>query len=278
MLGGMRDERPEASPPLAFVRVREVVRVSAAPGVHRRVASAGEPSLVVALRGRVRVQDDAIVVAELEPRDVLFASPEGALRVHAAHREALVVAARLDGAVPGAPARVHLRSGDLAGRPALGALLDALEAELALRAPDARALAALLEATSTHLSRASAPAVDPQVARVVEAVRKDPGRPWTLEALAKVAGLSRAALVRRLRRALGAAPLEFVHEQRMRRAAERLSLTEDGLAEIAVLVGYASEFAFAKAFKRRFGIAPGLFRRRQRAELRGLRPTMLRAA
>lgn len=121
-----------------------------------------------------------------------------------------------------------------------------------------RAVVAVIEA---ELGLARAP-LDPFVARAVEAMRRDPAKPWTLAALARVSGLSRAPLARRFRRSLGTSPRQWLVDLRLRRAAEHLVSTDDGLAEVAVLVGYGSEFAFAKAFKRRYGLAPGHFRRR----------------
>jgi AraC-like DNA-binding protein len=103
--------------------------------------------------------------------------------------------------------------------------------------------------------------VDPHVARAVEAMKADPARRWTVAALARVGGLSRAAFARHFTRALGMSPLRWLTEHRLTLARERLERTDLTLAAIAVEVGYESEFAFAKAFKRLVGIAPGQFRR-----------------
>jgi transcriptional regulator GlxA family with amidase domain len=61
---------------------------------------------------------------------------------------------------------------------------------------------------------------------------------------------------------MGRAPLGWLTEHRLRLAQDRLLSTDLGLAGIASDIGYASEFAFAKAFKRHFGVAPGAYRRR----------------
>ena len=103
----------------------------------------------------------------------------------------------------------------------------------------------------------------------------DPARRWTVAELARVAGLSRAAFARRFRRAMGVAPLRHLTELRMRFAAEQLATNADKLAAIAALVGYTSEFAFAKAFKRVFGISPGSFRSTRRG---GVVRAVIRAA
>lgn len=103
---------------------------------------------------------------------------------------------------------------------------------------------------------------DGYVARALDAMKADPARRWTVSALARICGLSRAAFARRFTRALGVSPLRWLTEHRLRLAQERLRETDLTLAAIAAELGYTSEFAFAKAFKRLFGIAPGLFRRR----------------
>jgi AraC-like DNA-binding protein len=104
--------------------------------------------------------------------------------------------------------------------------------------------------------------VDSHVERALATMKADPSRRWTVAALARVAGLSRAPFARRFGRAVGTPPLRYLTELRLRQAATRLVTTDARLAEIAVDVGYATEFSFAKAFKRAYGVAPGLFRRR----------------
>jgi transcriptional regulator GlxA family with amidase domain len=96
-------------------------------------------------------------------------------------------------------------------------------------------------------------------------MKADPSRRWTVAALARVGGLSRAAFARRFTRALGVSPLRWLSEHRLRMAETRLVETDVGLAGIAFEIGYESEFAFAKAFKRLFGVAPGIYRRRARS-------------
>jgi transcriptional regulator GlxA family with amidase domain len=112
---------------------------------------------------------------------------------------------------------------------------------------------------------------DEAIARALLAMDRDPARRWTVAELAKIAGLSRASFARRFRRALGVTPLRHLTDLRMRFAAEQLTSNVDKLAAIAALVGYTSEFAFAKAFKRAFGISPGSFRN-------GAREATIRAA
>jgi len=102
---------------------------------------------------------------------------------------------------------------------------------------------------------------DTFVEKAVAAMRADPARRWTVAALSRVAGLSRAPFARRFRRATGMPPLRWLTEHRLGLAQRSLVEGDLPLAEIAVEIGYASEFALSKAFKRLFGIAPGLYRR-----------------
>jgi AraC-like DNA-binding protein len=87
------------------------------------------------------------------------------------------------------------------------------------------------------------------------------GENWTVTRLARALGMSRAACARRFTRALGTTPLRYLTLERMRLAAKLLQEGDLSLAEIAARVGYESEFAFSRAFKRAYGVPPGQFRR-----------------
>ena len=104
---------------------------------------------------------------------------------------------------------------------------------------------------------------DPAVGAALRALHAQPAHPWTVEELAGVASLSRAALAKRFTAEVGAPPMTYLTQWRMGLA--RQSLSEDGatLAAVARQVGYASEYAFAAAFKREVGEAPGRWRARQ---------------
>lgn len=104
-------------------------------------------------------------------------------------------------------------------------------------------------------------AADEYVTRALAAMKKDPARRWTVASLARVAGLSRAPFARRFRRATGASPLRWLTAHRLALAESLLVSRDSTLAAIAAEVGYSSEFAFSKAFKRLVGIAPASFRR-----------------
>jgi len=106
--------------------------------------------------------------------------------------------------------------------------------------------------------------LDLQIARALAAMKADPARRWTVAQLAKIAGMSRAAFARRFKRSMRAPPLRWLTEHRLKIARTRLVETELALAAVAQEIGYVSEFAFAKTFKRMFGVAPGNFRRMAR--------------
>jgi AraC-like DNA-binding protein len=102
---------------------------------------------------------------------------------------------------------------------------------------------------------------DPQVHKAVQALHTDCARPWTLEALASVAGLSRTSLAERFRTTMGNTPLNYLRTLRMQQAMGALSASERSLEQIAQEVGYQDAFSFSKVFKKTVGVAPRDFRR-----------------
>jgi AraC family transcriptional regulator, alkane utilization regulator len=101
---------------------------------------------------------------------------------------------------------------------------------------------------------------DPQMATAIERIHRHPDQGWTVGELAAEVALSRSAFAARFRRVVGESPKRYVTRTRLAYAATLLHKTDASLAEIAHSVGYGSEFSFAKAFKRTFGIAPGAYR------------------
>ncbi|MGJ6966504.1 AraC family transcriptional regulator [Streptosporangium sp. G11] len=102
---------------------------------------------------------------------------------------------------------------------------------------------------------------DPVTTAALQAMHRDPARPWTVATLAAEAGLSRAPFARRFTALLGQPPLTYLTWWRMTTAARLLRESDAPLHTVATSVGYTSEFAFANAFKRRYGTAPGRYRR-----------------
>jgi AraC-like DNA-binding protein len=95
----------------------------------------------------------------------------------------------------------------------------------------------------------------------LERIHAEPERPWTVTDLAHEVALSRSAFAHRFSRAVGEPPHAYLARWRMTVAGRLLRDSDLKLAAVAHRVGYASEFAFAKAFKRDYGIAPGAYRR-----------------
>ena len=110
-------------------------------------------------------------------------------------------------------------------------------------------------------SRWAAALRDPPVAAGLEAMHSDPAHGWTVAELGSRGGLSRAAFARRFMAAIGQPPLAYLTWWRMVTAARLLLEPNASLPVVADQVGYESEFAFAKAFKRVHGVAPGAYRR-----------------
>ncbi|MEW2157458.1 AraC family transcriptional regulator [Streptomyces sp. NPDC007189] len=102
---------------------------------------------------------------------------------------------------------------------------------------------------------------DPAVAAALRAVHAEPGRPWTVAELGAAGGLSRAAFARRFTALVGEPPLTYLTWWRMTTAGRLLRSDDLSLRQIAERTGYTSEFAFAKAFKREYGVPPGQYRR-----------------
>ncbi|MCW5655360.1 AraC family transcriptional regulator [Hydrogenophaga sp.] len=107
---------------------------------------------------------------------------------------------------------------------------------------------------------------DPQVGRVLALMHDQPAHAWTLDELARRAGLSRTALAERFRQAMGDTPLNHLRTLRMQRAMKLLSETSQPLEAVATTVGYQDAFSFSKVFKRTVGASPRAFRQQDAAE------------
>jgi len=102
---------------------------------------------------------------------------------------------------------------------------------------------------------------DRKIGATLRLVHRDLAAGWTVESLAAASGMSRSAFAQRFRDKVGRSPLDYLAHWRMFRAQGMLRHSEQALAAIAMVVGYESEAAFNKAFKRRTGVSPGLYRR-----------------
>ncbi|MCK1323598.1 AraC family transcriptional regulator [Bradyrhizobium sp. 156] len=102
---------------------------------------------------------------------------------------------------------------------------------------------------------------DPRLGPALRAMHDNTAHAWTIEALASRVGMSRSAFAARFRDRVGEPPLAYLTRWRMFRAAAAIRSTDQTIAEIAFSVGYESESAFTKAFRRVNAASPGVFRR-----------------
>ena len=104
---------------------------------------------------------------------------------------------------------------------------------------------------------------DPVVGRALAALHREPARHWTLDALAEQAGASRSVLAERFNRFVGQPPMQYLAQWRMQLATHELAQSGSKMVAVAQSVGYDSEAAFSRAFKRTVGLTPADWRRQQ---------------
>ena len=106
---------------------------------------------------------------------------------------------------------------------------------------------------------------DPHVSRALTMIHEEPMRAWTVENLARGAGVSRSALAGRFTELIGESPMRYLASWRMHLAKQLLCEGNRSLAEVAERVGYESEYAFNRAFKRETGSPPATWRKKDSA-------------
>ncbi|NYF91256.1 AraC family transcriptional regulator [Tunturiibacter empetritectus] len=126
----------------------------------------------------------------------------------------------------------------------------------------------LIQALRLHLADAASAGPgwlsalsDKHMSIAITSMHNDPGYPWTLQLLAERVGMSRSVFSLRFRQTVGATPMEYLLRWRMFLAADRLKNSSDGLSTIAQSLGYESESAFGKAFRRMMGYSPRQYSR-----------------
>ncbi len=102
---------------------------------------------------------------------------------------------------------------------------------------------------------------DPQVGRALASLHARPTEEWTAETLAREVGMSRSAFAERFSSLVGQPPMQYLALWRMHMAAQHLREGRSSIAQIAFAIGYDSEAAFSRAFKRQFGASPGAWRK-----------------
>ena len=102
---------------------------------------------------------------------------------------------------------------------------------------------------------------DPQIGRALAVLHARPTEPWTAETLALEVGMSRSVFAERFTSLVGQPPMQYLTLWRMHVAAQRLREGRGSVAQIGFAIGYESEAAFSRAFKRQFGTSPGTWRK-----------------
>ena len=102
---------------------------------------------------------------------------------------------------------------------------------------------------------------DPVVGSALHALHKRPEHAWTLEELAHTAGASRSVLAERFQYLVGSSPIQYLTQWRMVLASNLLARSSAPMARIAEAVGYQTDTAFSRAFRREFGTPPAAWRR-----------------
>ncbi len=126
----------------------------------------------------------------------------------------------------------------------------------------------LVQALRVHLAKASQNAVgwlyaitDPQLKTAIVSMQADPAHDWTVHALAQHVGMSRSIFALRFKEKVGETPMEYLTRWRMLLAGDRLRASTEPILSIALSLGYESESAFGKAFKRVMGCSPRQYSR-----------------
>jgi AraC-like DNA-binding protein len=157
---------------------------------------------------------------------------------------------------------------------ALHTTLQLLAAEMTEQAPGSEVVAnrlaevLFIQAIRAHIASGSENCrpgwlraiFDPQIGAALKSIHENVEHSWTVGSLAAVAGMSRSVFAARFKELLGQAPLDYVTEWRMQKAVQLLQHRDKKLLEIARSVGYESDAAFSKAFKRVLGATPGDYR------------------
>jgi AraC-like DNA-binding protein len=105
-----------------------------------------------------------------------------------------------------------------------------------------------------------AAARDPEIGKTLALLHRNPAEPWTVATLAREVGISRSVLADRFRHYLGEPPVSYLIRWRLQLGARLLKSSSRSVAEIAAEVGYESEAAFNRAFKREFEVPPARYR------------------
>lgn len=172
------------------------------------------------------------------------------------------------------PAVIHIAGNDPASAPWLPATVHLMIAESVSRHPGASVvmsrLADILLVQALRMQqKEGCPGLrglkDPGIVNALSLIHGRPSEEWTVENLAKSAGLSRSGFAARFAEMVGEPPLQYLTRWRMKKAAQYLNEQNNTVAAVAESVGYLSEASFNRAFKRWEGTTPAAFRRASRS-------------
>lgn len=167
------------------------------------------------------------------------------------------------------PSTILLRSADVRAHPWLRRTLELLSREYLSQTPGSELVVdklteiLVVEVIRTHLRGKEGLALglrDHSIARSLRLLHDEPQRPWTISTLAHDVALSRAAFARRFKVLVGQGVFEYLTQLRMHRARDLLRGSSASTSRIALEVGYESEGAFARAFRRHVGVTPAQYR------------------
>ena len=176
--------------------------------------------------------------------------------------------------LPALPPVLHLRGRGSRVGSLLRVAQDILASELARNPPGGNPMVSrvsdllFIEAVRSHFSDAAGGArgwfaalKDRHIGQAISAIHRQPHRPWTVGTLASEVGLSRTAFALRFSLLLGESPMRYVAARRIAHASTLLTRNHLTIARVAELVGYESEVAFSRAFKRHIGLSPVQYRK-----------------
>lgn len=176
------------------------------------------------------------------------------------------------------PATMVIRGGTAPALATLRGVMALLQLEADSSRPGAAAILGQLSSTlfalllrgwlegAQHVPGLLAVLAQPRLQPALQAMLEQPGYPWTLDRLAALCHMARATFARLFRAAAGTPPAEVLTQLRMTQAARLLALGPLDAGQIAEQVGYQSEAAFHRMFKRHHGVGPGAFRRAARRQ------------
>src|SRR6266851_9306564 len=171
------------------------------------------------------------------------------------------------------PPFLHIQSRRRESNPWLRAIVQLVKAEASANQPAAEAVITRLseilfiQAVRTYVSTVGNGETgwfnalkDPQIGQALVLLQRQPDEPWTVEKLSSHLNVSRSAFSAKFKQLVGEPPMHYLTRLRLTKAAAALRTQPAPLSEVALSVGYDSEVAFSKAFKRYYGIAPGAYR------------------